>query len=513
MPSRCIPFSSIRTRVGGTVKRSLRSLFNRSRRTHPVLHDHLVCWGVLGVEGTMEANNVDRMISDFGWWSFLLCHAPGYDDSRSSFHVLRSLKNFGPDGRGIHGEAACDRFRFPLHPSLLEPDHPPFSALDHRDAALIDLSKKASGMKAGETLLLLLIGHGSCDSTGVFHLWITTGLGLTGEASFTKEELELAVAGCKARVVVISNACQSGLLKCERWTPVCTAGPTQKSDALAQSASGYVQGSMVTQCTTAQIALDLGLQISQPRADKHSVTRQELHLDMDRIVGLPPSPPSHSFSSGTPPKIGSPTDRGIPEFIATADSNQEFLLFEPSPQDPELPQHQTPALLAGLAAAYAKLPRLAYTPEIRDYRSCVAYVQHLDAPDSVSSPLHHTEVDDFCSMLRDRNVQSVAVPHIARALGWWEGEVESFVVRPGGDYSAARSDMSERGMRVETMVEELCRQTSLSWMSPVERSPAVLWLLSKWPGAHTLSVSAESWTATVSQAVAATGDSNMLISI
>ncbi|KAJ7781831.1 hypothetical protein DFH07DRAFT_791779 [Mycena maculata] len=569
MPSKT-RFHTVRA-IGGSVKRSLRSVFRDSKSTRPVLPDHplsLVCWGVLGVgEGTMEAKNVGWMVSNYGWWSFLLGHAPGYDEARSTLHVLRSLETFFPGGRGVHEEAGCDRLRFPLHPSLWEPGHPPLSAPTLKGRAYLDLVKKASRMTAGETLLLLLIGHGSCLK-GVFHLWITTGLGLTGEASFIKEELEVAVADCKARVVVISNACQSGLLRSKHWTLVCAAEEGYKSDALAQSASGYVRGSMFTQCTTAQIALDLGL-TPQPRVDERSVTREQLRLAKGHLVALPPFPPTHSLLPGTTPKIGSPTDRGVRELIVAANSHQEFLLFEPaatfgihpSPSADALPWHKVipvlftapivdsislypdnpealktifgaiqplyggpslqngeftnpPALLAGLAGAYAKLPGLAYTPEVHDYRSCIAYVQHLDTPDTVSSPFHYSEVDDFCSMMRARNVQSVAAQYLARALGWWEGDVESFVVRPGGNYRPARQEMMERGMTIKTMLEELCRQTSLSWMSPVEEPPAVLWLLSKWPGADTLSVPKDLvWTSIVSQAVAATADSNMLIAI
>jgi hypothetical protein len=172
----------------------------------------------------MRDRNDGGMTSDYGFWSFLLRNAPAFDNSRSSFHVLHSLQSCFTKGRGIHGKAGSDRLQYSPHPSLLNPSHSPFSAALLKNPALVDLHIKAKLMNAGETLLLLLIGHGSTVD-GEFHLWITTGTGLAGEASLTKPELEWAVADCKPRVGLITIAWQSGLLWNDaRWTLICAAG-------------------------------------------------------------------------------------------------------------------------------------------------------------------------------------------------------------------------------------------------------------------------------------------------
>ncbi|KAJ6588449.1 hypothetical protein B0H19DRAFT_206813 [Mycena capillaripes] len=563
--------------TGSGLKRSLRTILSRSRRTVssffkrsakvPAADSNypppaqvalpFVCWGVLGVgRGSMEAANVGWMVADYAWWVFLLHNTPTFDEARSNFHVLNSLRAFFPDGRGTHGEAGCRRLRFSLHPSLLDPPHPPFSASEFKVTALANLFQTAMAMKAGETLLLLLIGHGSGDH-GCFHLWVTTELGLEGGPSFTKEVLEAAVSGCKARIVVISNARQSGLLKSDRWSLVCAAHPKEKFDALAQSSSGCVRGSMFTTFATAQMVLDFGLDLPRPRADKRSTTRKQFHLTKLDLIPLPPSPPPHSLSPGTTLKIEHPTDRGIRALVEGANSHQEYLLFEagtafnvyPSPSADVLPWRdlipipftetmvasislysddaegtnglfgvlplrggssapraasKLPDHLRVLAVAYAKFVQAPCGPEARDIRCCAEYLQHLRSPSVRPPPFQGSEGRDFYKMLKCRNVQSVAVQLIAKGLGWWEGEVAPFVMRPFGDYRVAKSNMQERGMSTYLIIEEL--HQTFSWLSQVEEAPAISWLISEWLDACSPTVPKELWEAAVAQAAATAGD-------
>ncbi|KAJ7706361.1 hypothetical protein B0H17DRAFT_1126031 [Mycena rosella] len=337
----------------------------------------------------------------------------------------------------------------------------------------------------------------------------------------------------QARVVVVSNACQSDLLCSKRWTLVCAAGAKQKSYALAQSASGYVRGSMFTQCTTAQIAHDVGLQMPRPRADKRSATRQQLGLKIDDIVKLPLSPPLHSLSPPRTIQIQSPTDQGILQFMEAVNSRQDYLLFDaaatfqvfPSPSADALPWHHilpspfNEAMVASLSLYldnlevsrdfFGTLPQLqgGSSPKDPDLSRpkqleilAATYVQKQEssftpeAHDITTSGEPCSEEQDFLHMLRCRNVQSVAVQHIARALGWWEGEVASFVLRPFGDYRGARMEMTDLGMFLDLIPEELHRRAP--WISPVEEPPATLWLVSRWLEARSPSVSSQLWHAT-----------------
>ncbi|KAJ7228596.1 hypothetical protein GGX14DRAFT_613758 [Mycena pura] len=542
----------------GTMKSSLKAISRTSRKLSSVFRRRpsFVCWGVLGVgSGNMQAANVGWMVSDYVWWVFLIHNSPSFDEARSCFHVLRSLRAFYPDGHGIHGEAACRRLRFPLHPSLMNPLHPPYSASEFKVAALAGLFQTAMAMKVGETLLLLLIGHGSCDHNDTFHLWVTTEFGLVGEASFTKEELEAAVYHCKARVVVISNACQSGLLRSERWTLMCAAHPEDKSDSLAQSSSGYVRGSMFTSAVTAQMAADFGVHLPRPRADKRSITKLDLCLTESNLVPLPPSPPPHSLLPRTMIEMKHPVKRGIRALVDAANSYQQYMLYEaatafgvysspsadglawhdvsPIPFTKALttsislysddtggiidlfgtlrlqggssaprPASQLPDHLRELAEAYSMFAQAPHGPEARDIRRCVEYLQHTRSPSVNPSPFQGqgSEERDFYKMLRCRNVQSIAVQFIARGLGWWEGEVTPFVLRPFGDYRAVKSEMRELGMSTFLIIQQL--YCSCSWLSKVEEAPPISWLISKWLGAGSPIVSKEIWDTTVAEAAA-----------
>jgi hypothetical protein len=112
-------------------------------------------------------------------------------------------------------------------------------------------------------------------------------------------------------------------------------------------------------------------------------------------------------------------------------------------------------LITKLAMEYAEFPLILVTPEARDFRLCWAYSQYLRNPSGLSSPLQLSEVQDFCHVLRVRNAQSIAAQSIAAALGWWEGEVQPFLVRPGGDYTGAREEMTAQGVPVYEMVSAL----------------------------------------------------------
>ncbi|KAJ7853870.1 hypothetical protein B0H13DRAFT_1197683 [Mycena leptocephala] len=350
----------------GSFKKAVKSLQKTASGVLP-RKPAVVCWGFLGVgEGTIRDRNINWMVADYCWWTFLLQHAVGYSDC-SRFHVLRSVLPFFPDGRGIYGGAACDRLRFPLHPSLLAPLHstPNCSAAKHRDYALRELSYLAGLVKSRDTLVLLLIGHGGV-SDGVFEFHVSTGLGVRGEASLSKSDLELALKRCKARVLIVCNACYSGLLQSKLWTLVCAAGPGEPSDALAQSGSGVVRGGVFASCDTRQIA-KLGLQLPRPRAVKRSVTAASISIypenditERQGFFGM-----LHGGSS-PPPSYSSP---------------------------PPLPT--MPGKFGLLALVYTSIIHSPHTTDVLDTRWCVQYLQHLSDPSVHASPFRGRKGQTF----------------------------------------------------------------------------------------------------------------------
>ncbi|KAJ7835075.1 hypothetical protein B0H13DRAFT_2288478 [Mycena leptocephala] len=399
-------------------------------------------------------------------------HAVGYS-GRSRFHVLRSVLPFFPDGQGIHGEPACDRLRFPLHPSLLKPLHstPNCSAAKHRDYALQELSHLAGLVKSRDTLVLLLVGHGGV-SGGVFEFHVLTGLG-RGEASLSKRDLESALKRCKARVLIVCNACYSGPLQSKLWTLVCAAGPGEPSDALAQSGSGVVRGGVFTSCNTRQIG-KLGLQLPRPRAVKRSVTSASISIyPEDDIIELQGFFGMLHRGSSPPPSYSSP---------------------------PPLPT--MPAKFGLLALVYTGIIHSPHTTDVLDTRWCVQYLQHLSDPSVHASPFRGAEGADFHLTLRCRNVQCVMVQHLAQTLRWWEGEVTPFVVRPLGGDMWAKKKMAENGMPMHSILEELRRK--FDWMFFGQDPVAISWLVVKWCNAGRPFVPAPLWHNAVTSAAAAT---------
>ncbi|KAJ7250895.1 hypothetical protein B0H12DRAFT_659124 [Mycena haematopus] len=516
----------------------------------------VVYWGALGVgEGSISDRNSGWMVSDFCYWVFLFCNAPAFDTTRSQFHVLRSLKTYFPDGFGVFGEAGCDRLRYPLHPSILSPTSPPdISAADFKVRTLANLTQIAVTLKSSELLVLLLIGHGSTTIDEIYHVWITTHGGLKGEDSFTKKQLESVVEGCKGRIVVICNACQSAHLASSRWTLVCAAGTSQYSDWLAQSGSGNVRGSMFTLCTTAQVAAEYGLTVPLPRKVKRPV-------QADELVALPPSPPAHTFA--LPESVSLPVfpPLTVPQFMDKVHQNQRYLLFAPTadfqlatkadlehtPWTSIIPVQYTRAmvdattiypdnlsvfhellgsplhggefahnppsqtswddtLLIPLASAYVQLPPTPLTQEHLDARLCQRFLDSKNTPPSPSPFIPNgSEAQSLYDLLRRRNVQSIAVQEIAHTLGFWEQEIQPFVRRPGGDFRRTRAEMISGGMRLDMLPERLKKVGSTSeseCMLSVEDPTAIFWLASKWVDAGRPVVSESDWDRAVGAAVA-----------
>ena len=366
----------------------------------------------------------------------------------------------------------------------------------------------ARKVKAGEKLLLLLIGHGIFD-TSQFQFQVTMQPNMViGEASITKDELEFALKFCQGDVLVICNSCYFGHLESEYWTLFCSATPERMASALSESYPGYFRGSAFTACVVAQVAHEHGLRVPLPR-DRPS----------SQLLSLPSSPLLHSFSTpvGTQVCILKPLDVSFEEFVHRMRNMQQFLIdnsldlfqvrgsrsliswttilpvtftaevmgqigvkpdstgystshnkiFATSsngPQGGTLPtigsqSLQFDPLLVKLATEMPEIRQPARTHEAFYSRICAAFRQHLSDPQQHPSPLRVDTIgaESLLLALRSMHVQAVAIQHIARVLGWCDdaGGVMPFVPQKITNWDF--TDMIENGIRIDELPWHLKR--------------------------------------------------------
>ena len=282
------------------MRKSVLGLFKASPRK---IH----AFGILGVvEPLLKPNG--RMVTDFAAWVFLISNMNGYSDSRSIWRTIRPIDHLFPEHSVTFGDAGCDRLQLP-HPFPLETsfDDLEISADAFSYECLNLLSKTARKVKRGETLLLLLIGHGSEDAAEFQFLITTNPSRAPAESFLTKDHLETVLGPCQGDVLIVCNPCFSGLLVSERWTLLCLAGPDQTGDSLSQSGSEYVRVPAFAACLVAQAAHEHGVQVPSLHAEPRSGNPDS------GMVALPPSAPSHS--PGTQPSIVKPTNMSFQEFV------------------------------------------------------------------------------------------------------------------------------------------------------------------------------------------------------
>jgi hypothetical protein len=123
------------------------------------------------------------------------------------------------------GDPASDRI-------LFDPPHFETCEIEPRLLAITFLTavaRAACELSIGDTLVIVLVGHGDDDR----HSFL-----IGDEDSFyelEKDVLEIAVAGSKGNILVISTACFSGSWKSPHWTVLAAAGPEQHATSISAS--------------------------------------------------------------------------------------------------------------------------------------------------------------------------------------------------------------------------------------------------------------------------------------
>ncbi|KAJ7703162.1 hypothetical protein B0H17DRAFT_1127476 [Mycena rosella] len=377
-------------RVVGSVSR----LWSKKPST---IQPQFVVFSVLGVAGELDNNDAGWMMADYLAFVTMLACQPGFDIARSQHSCIRDIAQYFPDRTFLFGEA---------------------------------------GLKPGEKLILLLIGHGTLShEDGEFRFCIFTLGKRTGAAYLSKADLEMAVAGCPGEIVVICNSCYSGGLASPRWDLVCVGRPSQLAEALSQSSSGYVRASFAF-CSLAGAGKEQGLKFPLPRSEKRPASFG--------MAELPPSSPTHSFTF--PIRLfPAPSDAPLPVFIHTMLNLEQFLIhwyhvypITSSPSvidniglypdaDAIFPQTDgssatltlvapadTRRILDVRAPGYAIGVKYWHLREGIEAALCRRY---LDEP----TPVSEVEVESLVDSLRSRNAQALAIQYVARHFGWWLG--------------------------------------------------------------------------------------------
>lgn len=131
--------------------------------------------------------------------------------------------------RFLLGDPDCDRIAF---------NPPPFETLLSAEPNglaikfLIAVMKKSDRLSAGETLVIVLVGHGEDDHS------FTVGGDGRQNCKICKEQLEESVGHAKGNILVIITACHSGSWMSPHWTLLAATGLDKEAPLIAISGSG-----------------------------------------------------------------------------------------------------------------------------------------------------------------------------------------------------------------------------------------------------------------------------------
>jgi hypothetical protein len=213
----------------------------------PTVH---VC-GLLGtynIEGGPTQDDDFWMATDF----IALRQLLGARDDLSEWFCgkpIRTQRGF------LLGDPACDRIVFdpPPFETVLDVEPQPLAV-----SFLIAVSKASSRLSDGDTLVIVLVGHGDDQS----HAFVVGDE--NQHFQLKKETLEQVVRGTKGNILVISTACFSGSWKSEHWTLLAAAGPDQLSVSIVVSGSGECRGGFFTNALLAEHADEFNVRPPYP---------------------------------------------------------------------------------------------------------------------------------------------------------------------------------------------------------------------------------------------------------
>jgi hypothetical protein len=113
---------------------------------------------------------------------------------------------------------------------------------------ILAVNKVSSLLSAGDTLVLVLVGHGDADDQHSFFV----GDNPNSYFRLTKNDLEEAVHGTKGHILLISTACFSGSWKSQYWTLLAAAETDQEAPSIVVSGSNEFRGGFFTDSLLAE---------------------------------------------------------------------------------------------------------------------------------------------------------------------------------------------------------------------------------------------------------------------
>ena len=260
------------------------SYFSLCFRRNPTVH---VC-GLLGttyltgINGPKEEDD-HWMATDF----VALQHLIGARQEHSKWLCgtpIRTCRGF------FLGDPACDRIVFNPPPfETVSSNKPTDLALEY----LFAVKEASSILSAGDTLVLVLVGHGDDDD----HHSFLIGNKCASHFQLTKNQLEMSVCGTKGEILLISTACFSGSWKSKYWTLLAAAGADQEASSLATS---EYRGGFFTNALLAEFADEFKIRPLYPGlVDETGQRAEQREHDFGPTKTTHPSPclPRHSLAT------------------------------------------------------------------------------------------------------------------------------------------------------------------------------------------------------------------------
>jgi hypothetical protein len=249
-----------------SLPRRIASRFRRPRTVH-------VC-GLLGtysIEDTPSADDDYWMATDF----VALRQLIGASDESSLWLCgtpIRRQRGF------LLGDPTCDRIVFDPGPfetvREIEPNH-------LASEFLIAVTKVSDRLSAGETLVVVLVGHGN-DQNHSFIVGEGDG-SHPQDYRLYKEVLEACVRDTKGEILVIST----------HWTLLAATGPDQHSPSIVASGSGKYRGGFFTNALLAEYASELNIRPPYPRSMDQRGSSDGQKDDPEKMIC--PLPPKQSI--------------------------------------------------------------------------------------------------------------------------------------------------------------------------------------------------------------------------
>ncbi|KAF8516165.1 hypothetical protein BU17DRAFT_51089 [Hysterangium stoloniferum] len=195
----------------------------------------------------------------------------------------------------LFGDPDCDRIIFDSPPFETMMDTSTLSKLQEFATTFkTKLTKLALQLKPADTLCIVLCGHG-CEDGGNLIIGDKTT-----QITMTKHELEIAIEGCHAEILLFSTACYSGQWTSQSWSLFAVAGEDQESVSITKSQSGNFRGGFFTNALLIehfdhfnlcaprpgplQIIHNTGFQEQQPQHDCGPAVKSQANFPLTRIV-------------------------------------------------------------------------------------------------------------------------------------------------------------------------------------------------------------------------------------